>query len=105
MINHTTYRIDSTTNNKLNPRFSFIGFTSFDIGASSLSKSVFGNLFSIKKLQIQFYNLQGKNIQSQQQSQDEQENEGKNPFSVQFVENFVRGFDTVLFTKDFKIYI
>ncbi|AFM03420.1 hypothetical protein Fleli_0970 [Bernardetia litoralis DSM 6794] len=100
MIDYTTYRI----NNELNHKFSFI---SFNIGGLSLLKSVFNNLFSVKTLQIQFYNFQGKNVQKQNQSQTEQEqdNKGKKPFSIQLIDSFVKNFDAVLFSRDFKIYI
>ncbi len=97
MIYHTTY----TINNELNPRFSFV---SFNVDGLSLLKSVFINLFSIKTLQIQFYNLQGnKDNPTTNQSQNEQYGEGKDAFFVQFVDNGVISFDTVVFPRDFKI--
>lgn len=105
MINFTTYKIDSTKNNELNPRFSFIDFTSMLVVSFSPLKSLFNILFSIETLQIQFYNFQGQDIQNLNKLQTDQGNEGIIPFSVQLVDDFVNSFDTVLFPRDFKIYI
>ncbi|WP_375559911.1 hypothetical protein ACE193_19610 [Bernardetia sp. OM2101] len=95
MTNHTTYK----TNNYLNGRFSFsfTGFISLGVVAFLLLQSLFTTLFSIKTLQIQFYNLQGKGIQNQNQLHTQQD-------AVLFVEDSTR-FDNVLFPRDFKTYI
>jgi hypothetical protein len=110
MINYTPRRIDTITNDKLNLRFGLIGFISLNSSVLSFDlcvlKSVFNNLFSIKTLQIQFYNLQRKKQDEQNQDTDPSQLENKEDkpvFFAQLVEDFVNGFDAVLFSKNFKI--
>lgn len=96
-----THQPTYTINNELNLRFSFLFF---HVNGLSLLKSLVNNLFLVKTLQIQFYNLQGnKDNPTINQSQNERDGEDKDAFSVQFVDNGVISFDTVLFPKDFKI--
>lgn len=97
MTNHTTYKTEYQRSTKLNDIFSHTGFVAVNIVAFLLVKSLFTTLFSIKTLQIQFHNLQEKGIQNQNQLPTQQD-------AVLFVEDFI-SFDTVLFQRDFKIYI
>ena len=103
MINYTKNRINNKLN-KLNPRFTFLDFTFIGIVCFSVLESLFYNSFVVKTLQIQFYNLQAnKGNPTIKQSQNEHYKKGKNAASVQFVDNFAIGFDTILFLRNFKI--
>lgn len=97
MTNHTTYKTEYNTDSNLNDKFSLTGFISLSVVAFLLLKSLFTTLFSIKTLQIQFHNLQGKDTKNQNQLHTQQD-------AVLFVEDSTR-FDSDLFPRDSKIYI
>ncbi len=115
MINYTTYRIDSKLNEELNSTFDFTSFCISDFFVLNLI-NLFINLFPVKTLQIQFYTLlenkrtaNTPNSEYLQNGQDRQDIGGELSPLVEFVDSFVHSFassfDSVLFSKDFKIYI